>query len=144
MPKKITRSKEEYARGAVRNALKNGNLIRPKNCQRCGKIDTIASDGRSTIHAHHADYSRPLDVEWICAKCHRDETPLPKTVGAPVYGVRNGASKLNPELVRLIINSPLSGRKLAKIIGVHYSTVNRVRSGKRWLSAAPQPPTKGD
>jgi hypothetical protein len=61
----------------VRTAIKNGALRKSFWCQRCGAADKRASDGRSTIHAHHHDYSRPLDVEWICAACHRKETPLP-------------------------------------------------------------------
>src|SRR5580698_1884754 len=39
-----------------------GKLVRPSSCQRCGRI--------SAIHAHHHDYSKPLDVEWLCIYCH--------------------------------------------------------------------------
>ena len=46
----------------VRRAIKNGSLVRLP-CLICG-------DPRS--QAHHRDYSRPLDVEWLCFKHHRE------------------------------------------------------------------------
>ena len=50
------------ARNAVSNALRDGRLARLP-CQHCG-------NPRS--QAHHHDYSKPLDVEWLCFKCHRE------------------------------------------------------------------------
>jgi hypothetical protein len=48
----------------VEKAVRAGRLIRPASCERCD-TDRIA------IQAHHADYSRPLDVTWLCASCHK-------------------------------------------------------------------------
>ncbi len=45
----------------VGNAIRDGRLI-PKNCEYCGH-DT-------NIHAHHEDYSKPLEVIWLCQRCH--------------------------------------------------------------------------
>ena len=45
----------------VENALKAGKLNR-KQCERCG-------DPKS--QAHHDDYSKPLEVTWLCAKDHK-------------------------------------------------------------------------
>jgi hypothetical protein len=50
------------AHDAVKRALKAGTLKR-KNCELCGSAENI--------HAHHDDYSKPLDVVWLCSACHR-------------------------------------------------------------------------
>jgi hypothetical protein len=50
---------------AVSNAVRSGRLVRPKNCQRCGKA--------CHPQASHDDYSKPLDVEWLCAMCHNEK-----------------------------------------------------------------------
>jgi len=48
----------------VQVAKKNGTLI-VKPCKSCGS--------EKNVHAHHHDYSKPLDVEWMCASCHGKE-----------------------------------------------------------------------
>lgn len=48
---------------AVHEAIKNGVLVRPERCELCNWPDR-------TILAHHWDYERPLDVEWVCPHCH--------------------------------------------------------------------------
>ena len=33
--------------------------------------------GRSTqLEAHHKDYNKPLDVDWICKNCHENRHHL--------------------------------------------------------------------
>jgi hypothetical protein len=54
------RNPEKYkAQNAVNNAIRDGKLIR-KGCEVCG----------DKAHAHHEDYSRPLDVVWLCPIHH--------------------------------------------------------------------------
>lgn len=52
------------AKCAVRRAVRRGDLVRPPACEACGAI-------RVAIEAAHSDYSRPLDVRWLCIPCHR-------------------------------------------------------------------------
>lgn len=47
---------------AVSVAIRNKTLIK-KPCEVCGKVKA---------HAHHDDYSRPLDVRWLCPKHHKE------------------------------------------------------------------------
>lgn len=47
----------------VKYALANKSLIQPLNCQLCGKPEKL--------QAHHNDYSKPLEVLWLCNTCHR-------------------------------------------------------------------------
>lgn len=44
----------------ARRAMVKGLLVK-QNCQNCGRPDS---------HAHHEDYSKPLDVMWLCSTCH--------------------------------------------------------------------------
>jgi ribosomal protein S27AE len=48
------------ARNAVARAILAGKLVR-QPCSRCGAL---------SVDAHHEDYSKPLDVVWLCRKCH--------------------------------------------------------------------------
>lgn len=45
---------------AVGNAIRDGKLT-PQPCFVCGE----------KAHAHHPDYSRPLDVTWLCPAHHK-------------------------------------------------------------------------
>lgn len=62
---KLFRSKhpEKYAAHiAVGNALRDGKITKPNECERCG------ADWQ--LHGHHEDYAKPLEVVWLCAECH--------------------------------------------------------------------------
>ena len=48
------------AHTAVSNAVRDGRL-RKEPCLFCGE---------ARVHGHHRDYSKPLEVVWLCAKCH--------------------------------------------------------------------------
>lgn len=55
------RNKEKRAAHVrVKWAKKKGLLI-PKPCRDCGT---------SKVEAHHEDYSKPLEVVWLCKRCH--------------------------------------------------------------------------
>lgn len=49
-------------RYAVSNAVRDGRLFKSP-CEVCGKLK---------VEAHHPDYSKPLDVMWLCTKHHKE------------------------------------------------------------------------
>lgn len=40
---------------------KRRGVLRPEPCEACGS---------SAVEMHHEDYTRPLDVIWLCRACH--------------------------------------------------------------------------
>lgn len=50
------------AQNAVNNAVRDGRLTKGP-CSICGT--------GVHVHGHHKDYSKQLDVTWLCAKCHQ-------------------------------------------------------------------------
>tara|TARA_Y100000310_G_C20562508_1_gene753750 strand:+ start:829 stop:1140 length:312 start_codon:yes stop_codon:yes gene_type:complete len=56
------RNPEKYkAQYILGNAVRAGKIVR-QPCAICGE---------PKAHAHHADYNKPLEVEWLCAEHHR-------------------------------------------------------------------------
>lgn len=62
-------SADGHAHNLVEAALKIGTLSKPGICENCGCSGKFR-DGRSAIQAHHCDYNKPLEVMWLCQKCH--------------------------------------------------------------------------
>ena len=50
-------------------AIQCGVLVRRDTCEQCGRFGK-GSDGRDLVQAHHSDYNKPLDVMWLCSRCH--------------------------------------------------------------------------
>ena len=48
------------AREAISNALRDGRVVKSP-CEVCGNEES---------QAHHEDYSKPLEVQWLCRSCH--------------------------------------------------------------------------
>ena len=66
------RSREIKRKWAERNPEKIRARNRVNNAIRDGKIVRLACEvcGVETSQAHHDDYSRPLDVRWLCSAHH--------------------------------------------------------------------------
>lgn len=63
--KNIAKSPEKQkARRKLRYAIESGKIIRPNQCNRCNNT--------YRIEGHHTDYSKPLEVLWLCKHCHMD------------------------------------------------------------------------
>jgi len=57
-----THAERHSARLAVRRAIESGVMVRLP-CEKCGAEPS---------HGHHDDYSKPLDVRWLCPEHHRE------------------------------------------------------------------------
>lgn len=44
------------------NAIRSGALVRPEVCSVCKT--------KTKVEAHHEDYTKPLEVVWVCKSCH--------------------------------------------------------------------------
>jgi hypothetical protein len=51
-----------YARMMFATAVECGKLIRPTKCSQCNQ--------ECRPEGHHPDYSKPLEVIWLCRQCH--------------------------------------------------------------------------
>ena len=52
------------ARRDVRTAVTNGAMNKPNYCEICNKA-------HPQIEGHHDDYSKSLEVRWVCSPCHK-------------------------------------------------------------------------
>lgn len=92
----------------VHKAVKSGKLTR-QPCEICGQ----------KAQAHHHDYSKPLDVQWLCMKHHRE--------------IKHSKAKQAVEWMRFcfsVLGWPLA--LLAECNRISESTAWRVVSEKRF------------
>lgn len=64
-PAKLWRGRniEKYkAHVALNNAIRSGMLVKPDHCEQCPRT--------YMLEGHHDDYSKPLEVQWLCKWCH--------------------------------------------------------------------------
>jgi hypothetical protein len=45
------------------SAIRRGTIKKPDACSACATASP-------RLEAHHTDYSQPLNVQWLCTKCH--------------------------------------------------------------------------
>jgi hypothetical protein len=110
-------------------AIRRGLLVRG-NCEGCGTDQKV--------HAHHDDYSKPLQVRWLCYLCHKAEHPVSdedkevkfkEAKRARLFGEDNPNAALDNETVAVIrraLAAGLSQQKIADIVGVSQVTVSRI------------------
>ncbi len=60
----VKNPEKRKAINTANNAVRDGRLTR-QPCEVCGST--------TRIHKHHDDYSKPLEVRWLCGKCHYAE-----------------------------------------------------------------------
>jgi len=80
LPRSIRRWKQNnqlatQAHKRVRQAVCRGEL-QPGPCAACGCTKSTRSH-----HAHHEDYTKPLDVTWLCPSCHIEHHRLERLHG---------------------------------------------------------------
>jgi hypothetical protein len=97
----LNRHLKADATAAYVAAKNRGELVPPKKCSVC--------HARTGVVGHHDDYARPLDVRWLCRKCHaRDHYG---TESRPVVEVR---PKLSPN--RVAVHANINDRLYADVV----------------------------
>jgi hypothetical protein len=67
-PEYLSEYRDKYpnryrAHNIVNNSIRDGKL-HSEPCEVCGVTDSV--------HAHHDDYLKPLNVKWLCAAHHKE------------------------------------------------------------------------
>ncbi len=61
---KILNPEKHEARKIMTAAVRSKKIIKPKSC-------TMCNTEVNRIEGHHEDYLKPLEIIWLCCKCHR-------------------------------------------------------------------------
>lgn len=99
------RSFQRAIRGLTWDLHKLGYIQRPSRCDSCGKI--------KHLEMHHTDYTKPLDIVWLCKTCHsldhcvlQSYEKILSDIGLPLLSYADW----------LALNKPKGDRPLAKAI----------------------------
>jgi len=68
----------DRAQNMCEYAVRKGVII-PEPCEICGAFGQMR-DGKNKVQAHHDDYNKPLEIRWLCQKCHHEWHKYNKSV----------------------------------------------------------------
>lgn len=85
---------------------------------------------------HKCDNPQCVNLEHLELGTQLDNITDRDSRGRTARGATNARTKVSPELVDLILKSPLSSRKLAAQLGVSHTTIQWARRGLTYHSAA--------
>lgn len=107
------------AHATVRSAIKNG-ILKRLPCVVCGT--------NKKVQAHHENYSRPLDVTWLCAPHHKKRH-------IELNPTNNARSTLTDAIATRIKRKLWSGHvpmRVAEEYGISAVSVRSILTGRRW------------
>jgi len=124
-----TENQKNAARAAVQRALKTGRL-KKKPCRRCGSSEAVA---------HHFDYSKPLDVIWVCADHHGEEHQVRLEVDAAFQSaiwdfIRQFPNFLTRESYAAALSRFIAGAKLNTLAEFEALSRDKFQQACRTLS----------
>jgi len=109
---------------AVAYAVKAGKIIQPVACEVC--------KAEVPLHGHHEDYSKQLEVIWVCHNCHENihhpnrKLPKPKQTPNKVWHKKYQPApkrEVNLAKAKELRESGSSYASIAKEIGASIGTV---------------------
>lgn len=118
------------AQNRLNYAIRKG-VVKRQPCESCGTSERV--------HAHHDDYSKPLDVWWLCYLCHKVEHPVEvehksrkfhDVRPARFCGEKNPNAKLSDEDRKRILEmlaEGMSQQKVADHFGVRQTTISHIK-----------------
>lgn len=91
------RSKEENlvkvrARHLVGSRVRRGSIIKPDTCSICHE-----KVPRRNLHAHHSDYTKPLEFIWVCSLGKREGPSCHALLEREHHGLQQRESTLSCE-----------------------------------------------
>jgi len=127
-PKYKSTPLQKRAYSLCKEARRRGKLVPLPYCEGCKEPVRLGKDGRKLIQGHHEDYNKPLEVVWLCAKCHRKVTRT-------AFGERNGWAVLKENLViaaRLLRKEGFAIRDIADFYGVSMQGLSHAINKTSW------------
>lgn len=121
---------KKNAQVAVKRAVDIGKLDKPDKCSNC--------DAGGMIHGHHADYTKPLEVIWLCPTCHKQEHrqdtrkhTARNTAAKPIHRGMLNLSDIGNRMAH--IRGSKAQSEMASIAGVTPSAWSQWECGKKLM-----------
>lgn len=114
----VGKSHGRAVRQKLQKAVRAGLITRPNACDECGKP--------CKPHGHHYDYSKPLDVIWLCSEHHRMKHRRLKDY----YGKSSTLDLAAMRRIRKLNSMGWTKAVLAQHYDVKWITIHRICLGR--------------